>query len=239
MEENANFRRLEKIDTPTITNVVASYPGDREGCLGLYDPWEVDWYTDQSVKCMFPELGPKAGYAVTCVYGLPDPGFNRLGFADVLRAVHASPKPVVLCIQQNLPERIKRKNGLCGGNMMTALRAVGAVAMITDGPSRDLGEVRALGMQYMLTGVAPGHGDFSVKAVNVPVHICGMDVAPGEIVHLDENGACKFPADKLEEVCDLSEKLLAVEADRQGRMRSTDDVERVIGILDGFEDGGN
>ena len=28
----------------------------------------------------------------------------------------------------------------------------------------------------------------------------GMDVAPGEIIHMDENGAVKFPADKLEAV---------------------------------------
>ena len=27
-----------------------------------------------------------------------------------------------------------------------------------------------------------------------------MDVSPGEIIHMDENGACKFPADKLEPV---------------------------------------
>jgi len=28
-----------------------------------------------------------------------------------------------------------------------------------------------------------------------------MDVAPGDIIHMDENGACKFPADRLAEVC--------------------------------------
>jgi 4-hydroxy-4-methyl-2-oxoglutarate aldolase len=37
-------------------------------------------------------------------------------------------------------------------------------------------------------------------SVQVPVSIGGMDVAPGEIIHMDENGAVKFPADKLEPV---------------------------------------
>jgi regulator of RNase E activity RraA len=37
----------------------------------------------------------------------------------------------------------------------------------------------------------------AVQAVNVPVTVGGMDVAPGELIHMDENGACKFPADKL------------------------------------------
>ena len=184
------FDRLNKIDTPSVTNVVATYPKDKEICLGLYDPWTVNWYTDQSIHCMHPELGPRSGYAVTCVYGPVDPNFNRLGFDDVLRAIAESPKPVVVCIKQDFPEEIKNKNGLCGGNMMTAMKALGAVGVISDGPSRDIDEVRPMEMQYMLTGVCAGHGAFSVKAVNVPVSICGMDVAPGEIVHMDENGAC-------------------------------------------------
>ena len=57
-----------------------------------------------------------------------------------------------------------------------------------------------MGIQYMLTGVSPGHGPMGVKAVNTPVEICGMDVAPGEIIHLDENGAVKFPREYLAKV---------------------------------------
>ena len=52
----------------------------------------------------------------------------------------------------------------------------------------------------MLTGVTAGHGPFAVKAVNTTVEICGMEVSPGEIIHMDENGAVKFPAEKLNEV---------------------------------------
>ena len=39
-----------------------------------------------------------------------------------------------------------------------------------------------------------GHGEMAIQAVNVPVSIGGMDVATGEIIHMDENGAVKFPA---------------------------------------------
>jgi hypothetical protein len=28
-----------------------------------------------------------------------------------------------------------------------------------------------------------------------------MEVAPGDIVHMDENGACKFPSERLADVC--------------------------------------
>ncbi len=51
--------------------------------------------------------------------------------------------------------------------------------------------------QYLLGGGTPGHGTTAVHAVNVPVSVAGMDVSPGEIIHMDETGACKFPADKI------------------------------------------
>ncbi len=57
-----------------------------------------------------------------------------------------------------------------------------------------------MGFQYMLSGVTAGHGAMAVRAVNVPVSVGGMDVAPGEIIHMDENSAVKFPAGKLEAV---------------------------------------
>jgi regulator of RNase E activity RraA len=51
----------------------------------------------------------------------------------------------------------------------------------------------------------------AINAVNVPVTVAGMDVAPGEIIHMDENGACKFPADKLADVCNNIEGFLKAE----------------------------
>ena len=58
-----------------------------------------NWYTDQRIKCMYPELGPKVGYAVTCIYGLPDPNFNRLSFMNVVDALDDSPRPTILALQ--------------------------------------------------------------------------------------------------------------------------------------------
>ncbi len=229
------FEELKKYDTASITNVVASYPADKELCLGLYNPWTVNWYTDESIKCMFPELGPRAGYAVTVQYGMPDPNFNRLGFGDVLKAIEASPKPVIVVMKQNFPEEIKKKNGLSGGNMTTAMKALGCIGVVTDGPSRDMQEIREMDFQYLLTGVSPGHGDFVVEAVNVPVTVCGMDVAPGEIIHMDENGACKFPGEKLDDVLVLSEKLMAIEVERMGKMRKSTSAREITNILGGFE----
>ena len=197
--EQELLEELRNYDTPSVTNVVATYPNNPL-CLGLYNPWTMNWYTDQSVRCMYPELGRTVGYAVTCVYGLPDPNYARLSFMDVIEALDASKKPTILILQQKFPPELAGKVGLSGGNMTAAMKAVGCVGVISNGPSRDIDEIRPMKFQYMLSGVTAGHGAQAVHAVNVPVTVAGMDVAPGEIIHLDENGACKFPAGKLEAV---------------------------------------
>lgn len=234
--EQEILEELKKIDTPSITNVTATYPKDKETCLGLYHPWYGKWYTDQSLKCMYPGLGPRCGYAVTCTYGVPSTDFNRLGMADLFRAIDAMPNPVVLIIKQNLPPEIKEKCGLAGGNMLTAFKSLGVVGVISDGPSRDLNEIEPMGVQYMLTGVTAGHGDFSLEAINEPVEVCGMMVTPGDIVHMDENGATKFPARYLQDVLDRAKVLQDVETKRQSLMRETSDVDEIIKIFGGIYD---
>ncbi|MDR1519748.1 MAG: RraA family protein [Planctomycetota bacterium] len=229
------LRELEKFDTPSITNVVATYPL-KDYCLGLYQPWEGRWYTDQRLKCMFPELGPRAGHVVTCVYGLPDPNFTRLGIGDILKAVEAAPKPVILAIRQNLPDPIKSRSGLIGGNMMTAFKSAEVVGVLSDGPSRDVDEIRPMGIQYLITGITPGHGYFGVQAVNTPVDICGMDVMPGDIVHMDENGAVKFPAARLDEVIAQAGRLRKIEEKRQKMLRETADATELAKIMQGIYD---
>lgn len=230
------FEELKKIDTPTITNVIATYPANKETCLGLYHPWKGKWYTNQTMKCMYPELGRTVGYAVTCTYGLPDPGFKRLGIADVLRAIDRSPKPVILVVKQDFPEEIKRINGLMGGNMLTSFKAAGAVGVISDGPSRDVDEIRPMGIQYMLTGTVAGHGDFAPLQVGSPVEVADMAVATGEIIHMDENGAVKFPREMLPYIVDRAKAILAKEAKRQKMMREASDVEEIIKVMQGFYD---
>ena len=107
------MEELKQFDTPTITNVVATYASNKEFCLGLYDAWESSWYTNQDLKCMYPELGRQVGYAVTVTFGLPSQGASGISFKELYQALADSPKPVVLCIKQNFPERYKKKNGIC------------------------------------------------------------------------------------------------------------------------------
>ena len=229
------FEELKKYDTPSISNVVATYPDDHELCLGLYNPWECNWYTDESIHCMLPELGRTVGFAVTAKVGIPDPSFDRLSNSDIFRAVADCPYPCIIVLEMDMPEKYRIKNRVAGGNLTTALKALGGVGLITNGPIGDMDEIRGMDFQYLATGLTVGHGNQAVKAVNVPVSVCSMDVMPGEIIHMDEHGAVKFPANKLDEVLELAAKLNDVETLRMKEVSECKDVDRIINLTMGFE----
>lgn len=231
LSEQEMLEALKNFDTPSITNVVATYPSNPL-CLGLYEPWRQNWYTDTSIKCMYPELGRLVGYAVTVVYGEPDPSFNRLTMRDLIEAMAKSKQPTIIVAKQVFGDDIKDKVGLAGGNMCTMFKAAGALGFISDGPSRDIDEVRPLGFQYMLTGVCAGHGGMAIHAINTAVNVGGMEVSPGEIIHMDENGACKFPADRLEDVLNNVTQLQKDEAASMGKVGSLKGAQAVLDWMD-------
>ncbi len=112
------------------------------------------------------------------------------------------------------------------------LKACGVVGVVTNGPSRDVDEMRPLDVQYIMSGVTVGHGEFVLRAVNTEVSVAGMEVAPGDIIHMDEHGAVRFPATALQDVCDHIEAF-SHEEERQVRAllsaKTIADVRRIWG----------
>ncbi len=233
LSEKEMLEKLKGFNTPSIANVVATYPSNPL-CLGLYDPWRSNWYTDQSVHCIFPELGRLVGYAVTVVFSLADPNFNRLTWGDLIEALGKSKKPSIVVIKGDFPPEILPKAAQSGGQMTTMFKACGAVGVITNGPSRDVDEIRPLKFQYLMSGVTPGHGNFSITAINVPVSVARMDVAPGEIIHMDESGACKFPADRLADVCKNIDAISKAEEEQAKALRAAKTVEEIKAAWSGY-----
>ncbi len=69
----------------------------------------------------------------------------------------------------------------------------------------------------------------------MPVSIAGMDVAPGEIIHMDESGAVKFPTDRLEDVVRNAQALLAEEDERIGQLLKARGLKAVKTIMGGHQ----
>lgn len=211
LSEAEIIEKLQKIDTPTISNVVATYPNSKN-CLKLYDAWYGNWYTDTTIRCIYPDLGPRVGYVATVVFAEQTPKYGGMDRWALPDHIDGTKKPIVLVAQQVFPPALQRRVGLFGEMMSTMYNALGVVAVITDGPMRDVDAIEKIGIQYYATGVTPGHGDFFVKDVGVPVTVGGMTVMPGDMVHMDLHGVVKFPASKMAEVLERAQKLLDNEA---------------------------
>jgi len=91
--------------------------------------------------------------------------------------------------------------------------------MVSDGPSRDIDAIRQMDFQLLLGGVTAGHGEMAIQSINVPVSVGGMDVAPGEMIHMDENGAVKFPAEHAQLVLESAHKFLDDEHKQLAKLR--------------------
>ena len=61
LSEDEVIEELKKIDKPTVSNVVVTYPGNPL-CLEIYDLRYGSWYSDTTISCMFPLLGVKVAY---------------------------------------------------------------------------------------------------------------------------------------------------------------------------------
>ena len=230
-EKRRIMKELEQFDTPTITNAVATYSENKETCLGLFHPFAINWYTDQNLKCLYPELGARCANVVTVTYTQKDAVYNRLEFLDLLNAIEEAPKPVILAMVQCGEDQIKHKNALIGGNMLTAFKQLGVTGVLGDGPARDIKEMRPLDVQCLFSGVAAGHGSSLIAAINTPVSISGMDVCPGEIIHMDQNGAVKFPEKYLEQVLEKAKLISSMDQKRQEAMNETKDPEELASLM--------
>ena len=114
---------------------------------------------------------------------------------------------------------------------MTAFSQLGVVGVIGDAPARDLEEMRPLGVACLFTGLAPGHGSMTIQGVNVPVTVSGMAVCPNEIIHMDVNGAVKFPRKYLKAILENVKSIQKGDTARQEDMKKMTDPAEIAAAM--------
>jgi 4-hydroxy-4-methyl-2-oxoglutarate aldolase len=217
-DEQVIIKELRKFDTATICNVVATYP-DSDICLKLYDAWRGEYYTDTSLHCMYPEYGPICGYATTAWYSDERAEHTKLDPFLLLNHLDRSRRPIILVAKQTYSDGLEKLSGLFGGMISTQFRAFGVDGVVTDGPMRDYVEIKETRIQYLATGLTSGHGPLQLRGAGIPIKVAGMSVVPGDIVHMDQCGACKFPAEKLPDVLKYATELQRREATEKKRFQ--------------------
>jgi 4-hydroxy-4-methyl-2-oxoglutarate aldolase len=193
---------LKTIDTPTVCNAIELLdvrPGSEN-------------FTSNKIKCLYPDLGPMVGYAVTVqieTVTKMEPRDPQITM-EFYEAIAASLNPVVIVIQEIGGFREFASHS--GDVMTTLVKNFGAIGLVTDCNVRDFNEVKALDFHTFAAGVSPSHVYCRIARVGVPVQVHGMTVRTGDIVHGDINGLVQVPTERIEE---LPEKINEVRKSEQ------------------------
>ncbi|MCC6418633.1 MAG: RraA family protein [Gemmataceae bacterium] len=196
------LERLRTFDTPTVCNVIELFDL-RPRTAG---------YMDRRIQACYPKLPPMVGYAATATFRSASPpraGNVYAGLAEQAAAFAELPGPAVV-VFQDLDD--PPAAATFGEVMCTTYKAFGAVGLITSGTGRDLDQVEALGFPCFTSGTACAHGYCHIVQLNVPVHVGGVTVHPGDLLHGDRNGVTTIPNEIAPAVADACPELMAAEA---------------------------
>jgi 4-hydroxy-4-methyl-2-oxoglutarate aldolase len=203
---------LRRIDSATIANAIEPF-GVRPLTTG---------FMGMDIKCMFPDMGPMVGYAVTALVDsqTEDEPADRAVIYEVMKAVDASPKPAVLVYQDAGP----RPSHSChfGDALANLARRLGAVGLVTNGGVRDLAGCREAGFQLYAPGVTVSHGNYRYVRAGGTVEVSGVTIEPGALIHADANGVVLIPNEVARDVIASANQILEKEASIIGYYRGAD-----------------
>jgi len=197
----ADLDLLRKYDTPTICNVVELY----DHCS------RTAFYMDKRIQACFPKMPPMVGYASTATFRSafpPTSGNVYAGLDQQVAAFAEIPGPPIV-VFQDLDTPVM--SATFGEIMCTTYKSFGAVGLITSGAARDLDQVEAIGFPCFADGAICAHGYCHILQVHVPVHVGGVQITPGQLLHGDRNGVTTIPNDKASEVAHACAEFVAAE----------------------------
>jgi 4-hydroxy-4-methyl-2-oxoglutarate aldolase len=181
----ADLDLLRRYDTPTVCNVVE-----------LFDLHPRTYgYMDRRIQACYPKLPPMVGFASTATFRAADSprtGVAYSGLVEQIESFAQSLMPPIVVFQDidNPPVAATFGEILC-----STYKAFGAAGLITSGAGRDLDQVEALQFPCYCDGVICAHGYCYFPQINVPVHVGGVTVHPGDLLHGDRNGVTRIPVD--------------------------------------------
>src|SRR5262249_35128921 len=145
---------------------------------------------------MFRAAAPPRGASV---YG---------GMAEQVASFAELPGPPVV-VFQDLDNPVAAAT--FGEIMCTTYKAFGAVGLVTSGAGRDLEQVEALRFPCFTDGAVCAHGYCQITHLNVPAHVGGTMVHPGDLLHGDRNGVTTVPLEIASAVAGACAEYVAAE----------------------------
>ena len=195
------LNELRKYDTPTICNVIEIFDVQRRNT----------GYMNHTLKACFPEMSPLVGYASTATWRADAPALDGREYGSLDGQVEAFaeiPGPPVV-VFQDLDDPTAAAS--FGEVMCTTYKVFGAVGLVTSGAARDLDQVRELGFPVFSNGANPSHGYGHIVDVHIPIHVGGIPILPGDLLHGDCNGVTTIPNAIASEVSEICAEYVAAE----------------------------
>lgn len=193
---------LKTVDTATLANAIE--------LLDLRP--RAEGFASLELRCLFPELGPMCGYAVTAQVETVTLGAPKTeeAYVELFQAVEASPNPAVVVLQEIGGDRDRATHA--GEVMATIFTRLGAIGLVSDCGVRDLTAVRKIGFHYFARGAVASHASNRIVRTGVPVEIAGVTIRPGDLVHADENGLITVPDSGRDRLHELVDQILTKES---------------------------
>jgi regulator of RNase E activity RraA len=152
------------------------------------------------------------GYASTATFrsaAPPRAGDVYSGLAEQVASFAELPGPAVV-VFQDLDQPVV--SATFGEVMATTYKTFGAAGLITSGAGRDLDQVEALQFPCFCDGVICAHGHCQIMHLHVPVHVGGVTIYTGDLMHGDRNGVTTIPNEIASAVARACPEYMAAEA---------------------------
>lgn len=167
-------------------------------------------FADSSIRCMFGEQPPIAGYAATARIRTANPAMEGHGYSyertNWWTHILSVPAPRIVVIEDvDEPAGLGAFVGEVNANILLALRCEG---LVTNGGVRDVSEVRRSGFQMFAGNVSVSHAYAHIFDFGGPVKVGGLLVKPGDLVHGDRNGVQTIPLNIASQVPDMAHRIM-------------------------------
>jgi regulator of RNase E activity RraA len=171
-------------------------------------------FADGSIRCLFDDLPPAVGYAVTARVRCSTPppvGHRYHDRTDWWTYIASVQAPRFVVVQDVDDDR--GRGAFIGEVHGNILRALGCVGYATDGSVRDRAGLHALGFPCFAASTSVSHAFAHIVDFGQPVEIGGLPVVTGDLLFGDRDGLQSVPPDLVDQLPAVAARMVAKEQD--------------------------